>query len=58
MVYAGQQGRLNAPGDRYGTGFAIPMMVGTCLGALSCAASLAFTPETKGKVLVLGLVVA
>ncbi|HUC63830.1 MAG TPA: MFS transporter [Stellaceae bacterium] len=42
----------------YGTGFAIPMIIGTCLGALSWAASLAFAPETKGKVLVPDLVVA
>jgi MFS transporter, SHS family, lactate transporter len=44
--------------DRFGTGFAIPMIIGTCLGALSWAASLAFAPETKGKVLVPDLVVA
>jgi len=34
------------------------MLVGTCLGALSFACALLFSPETKGKVLVPDLVVA
>ena len=42
----------------YQVGFAIPMMVGTCVGALSFACALIFSPETKGKVLVPDLVVA
>jgi MFS transporter, SHS family, lactate transporter len=43
---------------RYDLGFAIPMMVGTCVGAFSFALALVFGPETKGKVLVPDLVVA
>jgi len=39
-------------------GFAIPMFVGTAVGALSVVISLLFSPETKGKVLVPDLVVA
>ncbi|HUC73534.1 MAG TPA: MFS transporter [Stellaceae bacterium] len=42
----------------YDLGFAIPMIVGTGLGALSFACALLFSPETKGKVLVPDLVVA
>jgi SHS family lactate transporter-like MFS transporter len=42
----------------FNLGFAIPMMVGTCLGALSFAAALLLSPETKGKVLAPDLVVA
>jgi MFS transporter, SHS family, lactate transporter len=42
----------------YNLGFAIPMIVGTGLGALSFACALLFSPETKGKVLVADLVVA
>ena len=44
--------------SHYNTGFAIPMMIGTCVGALSFALSLIFSPETKGKILVPDLVIA
>jgi SHS family lactate transporter-like MFS transporter len=43
---------------QYDLGFAIPMMVGTCLGALSFACALLLSPETKGKVLVADLQIA
>src|SRR5258706_15612614 len=33
-------------------GFAIPMLVGTVMGAVSVICSLLLSPETKGKVLV------
>ena len=39
-------------------GFAIPMLVGTCLGAASFVIALLLGPETKGKVLVADLTVA
>jgi hypothetical protein len=39
-------------------GFAIPMLVGTVVGAVSVICSLLLSPETKGKVLVSDLVVA
>jgi MFS transporter, SHS family, lactate transporter len=39
-------------------GFAIPMMVATCVAALSFALSLVYAPETKGKILVAELQVA
>jgi len=42
----------------YDLGFAIPMCVGTAVGALSVVISLLLSPETKGKVLVADLVVA
>jgi SHS family lactate transporter-like MFS transporter len=42
----------------YGTGFAIPMLLGTGLGALSFVCALLLGPETKGKVLVPDLIVA
>jgi MFS transporter, SHS family, lactate transporter len=42
----------------YNLGYAIPMMIGTCVGALSFALSLVLAPETKGKVLQADLVVA
>jgi MFS transporter, SHS family, lactate transporter len=42
----------------YNLGFAIPMLVATCLAALSFALSLAYAPETRGKVLVADLQVA
>jgi SHS family lactate transporter-like MFS transporter len=41
----------------YQVGFAIPMLVGTCAGALSFALALVWAPETKGKILVPDLVV-
>jgi len=44
--------------SRYNVGFAIPMMIGTCVGALSFACALIYSPETKGKVMVPDLVVA
>jgi SHS family lactate transporter-like MFS transporter len=43
---------------QYNLGYAIPMMIGTCVGALSFALSLVLAPETKGKVLQADLVVA
>ncbi len=43
---------------QYDLGFAIPMMVGTCVGALSFACALLLSPETKGKVLVADLQIA
>jgi SHS family lactate transporter-like MFS transporter len=43
---------------QYDLGFAIPMMVGTCLGALSFACALLVSPETKGTVMVPDLVIA
>jgi SHS family lactate transporter-like MFS transporter len=39
-------------------GFAIPMLIGTVVGAVSVIVSLLLSPETKGKVLVSDLVVA
>jgi SHS family lactate transporter-like MFS transporter len=42
----------------YELGFAIPMMIGTCVGAMSFALSLVFGPETKGKALVPDLIIA
>jgi MFS transporter, SHS family, lactate transporter len=42
----------------YNLGFAIPMMVGTSLGAFSFACALLVSPETKGTVMVPDLVVA
>ena len=42
----------------YDLGFAIPMFIGTAVGALSVVISLLLSPETKGKVLVPDLVVA
>ena len=38
-------------------GFAIPMLIGTMVGAASFALSLLFGPETKGKVMVADLAV-
>jgi SHS family lactate transporter-like MFS transporter len=49
---------LSAIAINYNVGFAIPMLIGTSLGALSFACALLFSPETKGKVLVPDLVVA
>lgn len=49
---------LSAIAINYNIGFAIPMLVGTCLGAASFAWALVFSPETKGKVLAPDLVVA
>jgi SHS family lactate transporter-like MFS transporter len=42
----------------YELGFAIPMMVGTCVGAFSFAVALAFGPETKGTEMVPDLIIA
>jgi hypothetical protein len=42
----------------YEVGFAIPMMIGTCVAAASFALALVFGPETKGKVMVPDLIVA
>jgi SHS family lactate transporter-like MFS transporter len=43
---------------QYELGFAIPMMVGTCVGALSFACALLLSSEAKGTVLVPDLQVA
>jgi SHS family lactate transporter-like MFS transporter len=43
---------------QHNLGYAITMMIGTCIGALSFALSLVLAPETKGKVLQADLVVA
>jgi SHS family lactate transporter-like MFS transporter len=39
-------------------GYAIPMLVGTVVAAISVVIALLFSPETKGKVLVAELQVA
>ncbi|MDR3534643.1 MAG: MFS transporter [Rhodopila sp.] len=39
-------------------GFAIPMLIGTCVGAINFALALVWAPETKGKEMVPDLVVA
>jgi SHS family lactate transporter-like MFS transporter len=44
--------------SHYGLGFAIPMLIGTCVGAASFVIALLLGPETKGKILVPDLVVA
>jgi len=44
--------------ERFGTGLAQPMIIGTWLGCLAWASAAFFGPETKGKVLVPDLVVA
>ena len=56
-------GGLMAPGHRLlrhllGLGYAIPMMIGTMIFALSYIAALLAGPETKGKELVAELSVA
>ena len=43
--------------SHYDVGFAIPMLIGTILGATSFALALLLGPETKGKVLVPDLVI-
>jgi MFS transporter, SHS family, lactate transporter len=44
--------------ERFGTGLAEPMIIGTWVGCLAWAAAAFFGPETRGKVLVPDLVVA
>ena len=44
--------------SHYDLGFAIPVLVGTCVGAASLVIALLLGPETKGKILVPDLVVA
>ena len=44
--------------SHYNLGFAIPMLIGTCVGAASFVIALLLGPETKGKVLVADLTVA
>src|SRR5262252_9685687 len=44
--------------ERFGTGLAEPMIIGTWIGSLAWAAAAFFGPETKGKVLVPDLVIA
>jgi SHS family lactate transporter-like MFS transporter len=44
--------------ERYGTGLAVPMIIGTWIGCLAWAAAAFYGPETKGKLLVPDLVVA
>jgi len=43
---------------RYGTGLAVPMIIGTWIGCLAWTAAAFYGPETKGKLLVPDLVVA
>jgi MFS transporter, SHS family, lactate transporter len=42
----------------YNLGYAIPMLVGTVVAAISVVISLLLSPETKGKLLVAELQVA
>jgi SHS family lactate transporter-like MFS transporter len=44
--------------SHYDLGFAIPMLIGTCVGAASFVIALLLGPETKGKILIPDLVVA
>ena len=44
--------------ERFGTGLAIPMIVGTWIGCIAWAVAVFYGPETKGRVLVPDLVVA
>ena len=44
--------------EHFGTGLAVPMIIGTWIGAIAWAAAAFFGPETKGTVLVPDLVVA
>jgi len=44
--------------SNYGTGFAIPMLIGTIVASVSFVFALLMGPETKGKVLVADLAVA
>jgi MFS transporter, SHS family, lactate transporter len=49
---------LTFSAEHFGTGLAVPMMIGTWIGAIAWAAAVFFGPETKGRVLVPDLVVA
>ena len=42
----------------YNIGFAIPMLIGACVGAACWTLGLFFGPETKGTVMVADLVIA
>ena len=44
--------------SHYNIGFVYPMLIGSLIGALSWVLGVAFSPETKGKILVADLVVA
>jgi SHS family lactate transporter-like MFS transporter len=44
--------------ERFGTGLAVPMIIGTWLGCVAWAAAAFYGPETKGRVLVPDLVIA
>jgi SHS family lactate transporter-like MFS transporter len=44
--------------SHYNIGFVYPMLIGSLIGALSWVLGAAFSPETKGKILVADLVVA
>ena len=44
--------------ERYGTGLAVPMIIGTWIGCLAWTAAVFYGPETKGKLLVPDLVIA
>jgi SHS family lactate transporter-like MFS transporter len=44
--------------EHFGTGLAVPMIVGTWIGCVTRAAAVFYGPETKGTVLVPNLVVA
>ena len=43
---------------RFGTGLAVPMIIGTWIGCVAWAAAAFYGPETKGRVLVPDLVIA
>ena len=49
---------LTFAAEYYGTGLALPMIVGTWIGCIAWTAAVFYGPETKGKVLVPDLVVA
>ena len=49
---------LTFAAEHFGTGLAVPMMIGTWIGASAWAAAVFFGPETRGRVLVPDLVVA
>jgi hypothetical protein len=44
--------------EHFGTGLAVPMIVGTWIGCIAWAVAVFYGPETKGRVLVPDLVVA
>jgi hypothetical protein len=44
--------------EHFGTGLAIPMIIGTWIGCIAWAVAVFYGPETKGRVLVPDLVIA